>query len=203
MKDSVAPNIRSAAELFRAQAPFIARLLGRVGVAQADIDDAVQEVFLVAHRRGGFEEGVASERTWLAEIALRVASNLRRSKRRRPTLHDDAVLGGVESRTGDPHASAETRERVERLAEALDALSEEARLVFVLIEIEGCSADEVAKARGIPVGTVYSRLHNARKIVRASYEQALSRRRPSLGSLASKLGFSSPLGFLTKKELAR
>ncbi len=64
-------------------AGFVAGFLRRLGVEAPELDDAVQEVFLTAHRRGGFVAGAAQPTTWLAEIALRVASDMRRSRRAR------------------------------------------------------------------------------------------------------------------------
>lgn len=195
---------RSASELFKVWAGFVARILLRTGVPASDLDDAVQEVFLVAHRRGGFVPCGASEKTWLAEIALRVASNVRRSRRRRPTVHDDVAMAMLESGGPDPHVSTELRERLARVGEALETIPAEPRLVFVLIELSGMSADEVAKERGVPVGTVYSRLHTAKKAFRASYERALERgpKRSLLGSLRDRLSLSLPSA-PPKKELAR
>ncbi len=195
---------RTATELFKAWAAFVARVLARMGVPESDLDDAVQEVFLVAHRRGGFVPCGASEKTWLAEIALRVASNARRSRRRRPTVHDDTALGMLESGAPDPHTSSELRQRLARVGEALEAIPPEPRLVFVLIELSGMSADEVARERGVPVGTVYSRLHAAKKAFRASYERGLARapQRSLLSSLRERLSLSLS-GSTPKKELAR
>lgn len=194
----------TAEELFRTWAPFVARMLGRVGVPPADLEDAVQEVFLVAHRRGGFTPGRACEKTWLAEIALRVASNVRRTRRRRPTVHDETALGQVSAQGADPLDCAELRQKLERVAAALESLSQEARLVFVMVEIEQASAEEVARAQGVPVGTVYSRLHTARKQFRAAYEANLAApaSKPSLLSIVrERLSLSRPL--LAKKELAQ
>lgn len=187
----------SAAELFRAWAPFVARQLARLGVAPSELDDAVQEVFLVVHRRGGMSAGPASERTFLTGIALRVAANARRRHRRKPTVNDDDAIAAVPAHIGDPHVASETRERLARVAEALDALHPDARLLFVLLEIEGASAEEVACALGIPVGTVYSRAHAARRAFHAAYEarcaEAPNGRRPGvLASLWGRLGRMRP-----------
>ncbi len=196
---------RSAADLFRTHAAFVARLVARLGVPACDLDDAVQEVFLVTHRRGGFAPDRAREKTWLAEIAVRVAANVRRSKRRRPTVHDEAAIERVRSDASDPQASLEARERLERVVAALETLGEEARLVFVLLEIEGLAGEEVARARGVPVGTIYSRLHAARKAFRAAYERthdAPSRPGTLLALVRLRLGLEARTIRLAEKELS-
>ena len=137
----------STEELFRAWAPSVARILARLGVPRADLDDAVQEVFLTAHRRGGYVDGAAKPQTWLYEIALRTASNARRRTRRKPTQHSEAALDLAPATERDPHESAELRQQLDRVAEAIERISGEAKLTFVLAEIDGASAEEVARIR--------------------------------------------------------
>ena len=187
----------SAAQLFRAWAPFVARQLARLGVDSAELDDAVQEVFLVVHRRGGMSAGPASERTFLTGIAVHVASNARRRRRRKPTVNDDHGIAAVSTPVGDPHAAIETRERLRRVAEAVNSLEPEARQLFVLLVIEGVPADEVACALGIPVGTVYSRAHAARRAFHAAYEARhvdpqIARKPGVLASVWGRLGRMRP-----------
>lgn len=152
-----------AGELYRHHAAYVARFLWRLGVRGAEVDDLVQEVFVVAHRRGGFIPDRAKPTTWLAEIAVRVASAHRRRNRR---SKEELELDAAPQLTADsPNASeqAETKQRLERVQRALDALDEAQRVVFVLFELEGESCEEIAAGLGIPVGTVHSRLHTARK----------------------------------------
>lgn len=157
--------------LFRAYAPFVASFLSRLGVPQADVDDRVQEVFLVAHRKGGYVPGAGQPRTWLAAIALRVASTGRRSQRRkREDAATGPVLDGSPARAGDPADALETQRALERVQRALDSLDADHRAAFVLYELEGESCEAIAESFGVPVGTVYSRLHNARKRFSQSYE---------------------------------
>ncbi len=174
------PRARSAEELFRAWAPNVARILARLGVPQRDLDDAVQEVFLTAHRRGGYVEGAAKPQTWLYEIALRTASNARRRTRRRPTHAAETEFDLAASTERDPHESAELRQQLERVAEAIERIPGDAKLTFVLAEIEGASAEEVARIQNIALGTVYSRLHNARKVFRATYADLAKEPDPGL-----------------------
>ena len=91
-----------AAKLFREHANFVANFVVRLGMRREEVDDIVQEVFLVAHRRGGFIPGAARPTTWLAEIALRVTSATRRRLRR---SREDADVQTVTSASGCPPAS--------------------------------------------------------------------------------------------------
>src|SRR5690348_4984375 len=68
----------TSADLFRQFAPFVASFLIRMGVSRSDLDDVMQEVFLVAHRLGGYTPGPAKPTTYLANIALRAATSHRR-----------------------------------------------------------------------------------------------------------------------------
>ncbi len=154
-----------AAALYRAHAPFVARFLLRLGAAGDDVADLVQDVFLVAHRRGGFVPGRAKPTTWLAEISFRVLSDRRRkAKRRLEDANAEAVeLAPATSGSVSPGQRAEARQALGRVQKALEVLSIEKRAVFVLYELEGHACDAIAAALDIPVGTVYSRLHSARR----------------------------------------
>lgn len=148
--------------LFRAHAGFVAGFLARLGVPRADVDDRVQEVFLVAHRKGGYTPGQGQPRTWLGAIAVRVASTARRSVARRREDGSDALIARS-APDASPAEVAEQRRALERVQRALDALDLEHRSVFVLYELDGQSCEAIAASFDIPVGTVYSRLHHARK----------------------------------------
>jgi RNA polymerase sigma-70 factor (ECF subfamily) len=174
MKDQVtsetqpAPRIGPEA-LFRAHARFVAGFVARLGCPPEDVEDAVQEVFLTVHRRGGFEPGVARATTWLAEIAIRVVSTQRRSARRRKaTANEDAVALAVAPGV-TPHEAAEQRAALQRVDRALASLDVDRRAVFVLFELEGESCEAIATGLGVPVGTVHSRLHAARKAFSQAY----------------------------------
>jgi RNA polymerase sigma-70 factor (ECF subfamily) len=145
----------------------VASFLARLGVEPPDLDDAVQEVFVIAHRRGGFVEGDAQPTTWLAEIALRIASDMRRSRRRRDRLNAASLVPEASEVTPfERVAAAESLARVQR---ALDTLRLEHRAVFILFEIEGASCESIAAGMKIPIGTVYSRLHAARRGFQDAY----------------------------------
>jgi RNA polymerase sigma-70 factor (ECF subfamily) len=177
-------EVFDAAALFRAHAPYVAAFLNRMGVSHEALDDLVQDVFLVAHRRGGFvANGQAKPTTWLAAIAIRVASAHRRSTRR---SKEGAASDGSELAAAHherPDQIAETSESMSRVQQALASLDEKSRGVFVLFELEGASCVDIAASLQIPVGTVYSRLHYARKAFRENYDRLGVATRPRSSSL--------------------
>jgi RNA polymerase sigma-70 factor, ECF subfamily len=142
---------------------FVWRSLRRLGMSPSDVADAVQEVFLVVHRRLPEFEGRARITTWLYRICLRVASDRRRRAHlRREELSDMERLGEI---SGEP-SSEEKLAKDEDLAllqASLDALSTKQRAVFTLFELEKISCDFIASMLEIPLGTVYSRLRTGRE----------------------------------------
>ena len=127
----------------------------------------------MAHRHGGFVPAEGRPSTWLAHIAVRVASNSRRSVRRRRENHDEHALEQREASGAGPHETFEASESLDRVERALGTLDLGHRAVFVLFEVEGDSCEEIATGLGIPVGTVYSRLHKARQEFQRAYERLL------------------------------
>jgi RNA polymerase sigma-70 factor (ECF subfamily) len=141
------------------------------------MEDLVQEVFLVAHRRGGFVPGPARPTTWLAEIALRVWANARRARKRKPEQLTGSDIEDHAGRTPTPEDEAATRTALERVQRCLEVLDDDHRAVFVLFELHGESCDDIAAALGVPVGTVHSRLYYARRRFRAAWDRLSSRGR--------------------------
>lgn len=157
------PTLR---EVFRAEAPFVLRILRRLGVPEADLEDAAQDVFLVVHRKLDGYDARSSLRSWLFGIASRVALARRRraSARNEVPRADLDPLGSEEQATnGDGRIDARAL-----LLHALAQLDLEKRTVFVLYELEGFTMAEVAAAVECPLQTAYSRLRTAREHVRAS-----------------------------------
>jgi len=140
---------------------FVWRLLRRLGVPAADVDDAAQQVFIVGTRRLA-DIPPGSERTFLYGTALRLASTLRRNSRRRERFIE-SVQAEPQPSSRTPHEELEQRQALGVLDALLHTLEDEQREVFVLCEIEGLTAPQVASIVGIPVGTVASRLRRARQ----------------------------------------
>jgi RNA polymerase sigma-70 factor (ECF subfamily) len=148
-------------EVYDDTAEFVYKSLLRLGVAKADVEDVMQEVYVVVHRRLKAFKHDSKLSTWVFGICLKVAAQHRRRAYHRRERQMEVVPEGIEART--PEQLAHWRERQRRLELILEGLSPEHRAVFVMFEIEGISCQEIAEQTGIAVGTVYSRLHTARK----------------------------------------
>jgi RNA polymerase sigma-70 factor (ECF subfamily) len=164
--------------LVREQLDFIWRLLRRLGLSEADAEDAAQQVLLIASTKLD-EIQPGKERTFLYGIALRVASNARRGERRR--LRADLANGALEAARSEPGGSvrwpdelAELGRAQELLDQLLGELPEELARVLVLAEIEQHTTPEIAELEGIPVGTAASRLRRARSAFRELLAQHFS-----------------------------
>lgn len=167
--------IPSFPEVFRSYSAFVWRVLLRLGVAESDVDDVAQEVFLGVHRNLSRFEGRCSLRTWVYGICHRRAVDYRRRASVRPELYsDDPPDQGVEANQEQGIALAQARAQ---LAHVLDQLDEEKRTVFVLFDIEGIPMEEVAEIVACPLQTAYSRLYAARRKVEASLTRLRGDRR--------------------------
>lgn len=163
-------------QVYRDQFRFVWRVLHGMGVPDRDVPDAVQDVFMVVHRKLAEFEGRSALRSWIYGICLRVASNRRKSAFTRRERLEPLDL---ETPTGDPSPSqqAETRQLTEVAALILERVPEEQRAVFVLFEMEGMVSEDIAELLEIPLGTVYSRLRRAREAFRREVQRLGARER--------------------------
>jgi RNA polymerase sigma-70 factor (ECF subfamily) len=149
---------------------FAWRTLRLLGVSEDALEDAVQDVFAVVSRQLGEFAGRATLRTWIFAIVQRTAANYRRRHRRKlkPLVPLSDGLAGQEP-TPLAHAEAQAvAELIERYCQGLDP---DRRALFVLVLLEEVPAPEVARALGVPLNTVYSRVRS----LRAGLERALGR----------------------------
>jgi RNA polymerase sigma-70 factor (ECF subfamily) len=161
----------SFAVLFRTHAPFVWRVLRRHGVAERELEDACQEVFVVVHRKQADFEGRSTLRTWLYAIARRVAAHHTRAARSRPELSVLPQPELVDSEREGPEAALDQKRRVAWLDAALCELDPEKREVFILYEIELLTLAEVAQASGASESTVLYRLQAARDGLRVALKR--------------------------------
>ena len=158
-----AVSVQDFRTLYDREVAFVWRNLRRLGVAEADVDDKTQEVFVIAHRRfAEFQDRGFGARAWLFQIALRVASEARRHRRRHPEDPDGGLASERMSTPPDQATGLALREEMQRLDRALERIDIDRRAVLVLHEIEEMTAPEIARILGISPNTVYSRLRVAR-----------------------------------------
>jgi len=142
----------------------------RVTRDAADAEDIAQETFLTAARVAGTFDARSSCRPWLYGITARLL------------MHRERALGRVSRFLGRflhhaPEPAASPLDAMlghplrDELEQALAKLSPEKRMVLLLAEVEGIGCDEIARSLGIPVGTVWTRLHHARREVRKRLER--------------------------------
>jgi RNA polymerase sigma-70 factor (ECF subfamily) len=140
------------------------RSLRRLGVAESALDDAAQQVFIVATRKLDTIE-LAGERAYLLGIATRVASDMRRTWARRREVPDEQAEERLDPRVSQEELLDQKRAR-QILDDILKAMPMDLRAAFTMFEIEGMSAPEISVALAIPIGTVSSRLRRGREFFR-------------------------------------
>jgi RNA polymerase sigma-70 factor (ECF subfamily) len=166
------------ASVYDAYAPFVWRAVARLGVAEGAVEDVVQEVFLVVHRRLAEFEGRSSLRTWVFAIAIRVARRHRRTMVRRRLDGSTIDIDDADHRIPDhparaPDAMLERAQALSLLTALLDELDDDLREIFVLAEVEEMSVPEIAEIVGANPNTTYSRLRAARQ----AFDKAVTRAR--------------------------
>lgn len=163
------------AEVFRTYSGFVWRVLLRLGVAESDVEDVAQEVFLGVHRNLATFEGRCALRTWIYGICHRRAIDYRRRSMARPevaTEEPPEVGEDARQEEGLDLSAARTL-----LQQALESLDDDKRAVFVLFEIESIPMEEVAEIVGCPLQTAYSRLYAARRKIDALVQRVRAQRR--------------------------
>lgn len=154
--------------LFERYHQIVYRFLARMsGTQDRDLDDLVQETFIQVFKSASNFKEKSSVKTWILAIAGNVARHYFRGESRRnrllkiykstPPVIDDSLL-----------EKAHLRQMIERLPEAITTLPYSLRVVFVLCVLEGMPGGEVSRVLNIPKGTVWRRLHRARKLLRDS-----------------------------------
>jgi RNA polymerase sigma-70 factor, ECF subfamily len=166
MESSSRPSLAAeAAARFRrivdTEFGLVWRFLRGLGVPVAGVDDAAQQVFLVAAQRLD-DIAPGSERAFLLATARGVAANARRAQSRNREVLDERVLAEHTDDRANPEQAAAATQARQLLATFLDGLPEDARTVFVLFELEGMTMAAIAQTLELAPGTVASRLRRAR-----------------------------------------
>ena len=161
--EAFAPDVAS---LYRQHAAKVGRWAARLGGPSIEVEDVVQEVFLVAKRRlGSFRpDGGGSLTTWLFRATDKIVKATRRKQKLRRLLGGSADLEevGADPSRPIPSDELESRQAIARVYRVLDRLPERQRRVLILFELEGLSTPEIAALIGARVGTVRVWLYRAR-----------------------------------------
>ncbi len=178
--ERIVPALRSVPNLediYREHAGMVWRALRRLGVPEAAAPDLVHDVFLVVHRRLREYDGSAAMKSWLYGIARGVAANWRRGEgRTRRRLQLVSQQPSTDPPKPDEQlARAQAGNLVDQLLQQLDPAKREA---FVLLEVEGMTGPQAARALGIKVDTLYSRVRKARQALERLVERQRRREAP-------------------------
>ncbi len=157
--------------LFDEYGDDVRRLLGRLGVPPADLDDLVQQAFLEVPAAARRFRSDAPVKPWLLGLAAMVARRHKRFMARTLARLKRWTLDRSEASRSTPSDDVEICAMARRAARALDTLSSKKREAFVLVALEGLTGEEAAAAMNIPVATVWTRLHHARGDLRRAFEE--------------------------------
>lgn len=166
-----AGDLEALGELFDRHEMSLRRYFGRIGVTASDADDLVQQTFVELMRTAGHFDTSLVARSWIYGVATMVVRRHRRSLSR---LTNNLVTWANQLRGATepaPDGEFELDQTAKRISEALDTMAPKKREVFVLVALEELSGEEVSAALGIPVNTVWTRLHHARRELRAALEE--------------------------------
>ena len=142
---------------------FVRRALRQLGVPESEVSDALQDVFVVVHRKLGEFEGRGKLTTWLFGICQRVALDRRRRAHVRHEVPTEGELVSAVAQESDARPAVESSDARAMLERVLSQMPHDQRIVFVLFELEEMTGDEIAELLKVPVGTVRSRLRLARE----------------------------------------
>lgn len=167
-----AGQLDGLALLFDRYEPDARRVIVRLGVGPGDVDDLVQVTFLTLTRASKSYDGRCSARAWILGIATMMVRRHRRTVARALRYAADWFARTPPARIDTPDDTLEAHRSQRALERALDAMSDKKREAFLLVVVEGLSGEEVAAALGIPIATVWTRLHHARQEIRKYLEEA-------------------------------
>ena len=158
-----AGDLSALGELYDRYAQDVWRATHRILGGSGDAEDVVHTVFVKLPEIAASYDGRANARPWLIGIAAHVAWRQRRGAGRFFRMLDSFASTASSTVDLNPEREASAREDVVRFERALASLSPNKRIVFILVEIEGLTSEEVGRALVLPAATVRTRLHHARR----------------------------------------
>ena len=171
---AVAPSFDS---LYEENVDFVWRSARRMGIPDANVEDVVQDVFIVVLRQlPDYDPSRATAKSWLYGIVGRVVHDYKRRfhrKESRVSPLDEQGADRFPSSHPPPSRAAEQAEELRLLEALLASLSPEKREVLVLSQLEEMAVPEIAACLGANVNTIYARLRAARR----DFDEALARHR--------------------------
>ena len=180
-------DARAFQELFRNHRRDVARLVGRLLGPKPEVEDVVQEVFIQVFRSLPNFRGDARFTTWLHRVTVNVTLMHLRAARSRPRLGNELLDEPAAPEGDSPVDHAARNQRLRALYKILDTLSDKKRAVFILHDLDGVPAAQIAAMVDSPVLTVRTRLFYARREVYAAMAGD-----PTLESIARELSASNP-----------
>jgi len=180
VRRAVAGDAKAVRNIIRTHNQCLYRLVRAVLRSNSEAEDALQDAWLRAFKKLGSFHGDAALSTWLSRIALNTALMRLRAQRQQkraappaPAVQAEIIPFPLSSSTADPERVMAQRQLLSLVEDATDALPENFRLVFVARVIEGLDVEQTAALLDLPPATVKTRLHRARKLIRADLEQRI------------------------------
>jgi len=165
IRQLAAGQVGALGELYDRHRTALRSFIGRATNDAHDVDDLVHATFLAVAESAQRYDGRDSCRPWLIGIAAQLLRRRRRALGRFVSVL--TALRGSSRSASDPRSVLQARSEVER---ALAGLSEAKRITLLMAEVEGLSCEEIARALEIPIGTVWTRLHSARRELRQAVD---------------------------------
>ncbi|MBN1962082.1 MAG: sigma-70 family RNA polymerase sigma factor [Deltaproteobacteria bacterium] len=150
--------------IFREHARFVTRCIERLVGTGSHVDDILQETFIAAFRnKERFDPERASITTWLYGIAANLCRRHRRGAFRFGRLQNKVASEAPFATLPMPDENIERQQSISLVYDCLQKLPFKQREIFALYELEGLDGGSIADMVGVPVGTVWTRLHHARQ----------------------------------------
>ena len=164
-------DLGSLGDLYDRHARHVWGAVRRAMGDAADVEDVVHALFLKLPQIAPSYDGRPNSRSWLCGIAVRLAMRHRRGAGRFQRMLRSFAETVTGRASGDPERHATHGEELAAFERALAGLSQKKRVVFVLVELEGMTAEEAARALEIPAATARTRLFHARRELREAMDR--------------------------------